>query len=165
MINELSSSVAVFSLDTAKLEQIASQTAGGEPLSPSNAKLQTLTMIQNIDTVPSAFPLELNTCGRICSHPSGRYVIVSNRGHESIAILKVSKKTGLLSQVGFFHTFGFTPRHFQFDASGQFLIVANQDSDCINVFKFNLSSGELTFTGNKYHCPSPNFVQCVGQGS
>jgi len=46
-------------------------------------------MIQNIDTIPSAFPLSLNTCGRICSHPSGRFVIVSNRGHESIAILKV----------------------------------------------------------------------------
>lgn len=72
-------------------------------------------------------------------------------------------REGTLSQVGFFHTFGFTPRHFQFDSSGQYLIVANQDSDCLSIFSFNLSSGELHFTGNKYHVPSPNFVQCVGQ--
>ena len=136
-----------------------------QPLSDDNKDIQTMKMIQNIATIPSAFPLELNTCGRICSHPSGRFVIVSNRGHESISILKVSSskgRAGTLSQVGFFHTFGFTPRHFQFDQSGQFLIVANQDSDCVNIFSFNLSTGELKFTGNKYHCPSPNFVQCVG---
>jgi len=91
-------------------------------------------------------------------HQSGRFVIVSNRGHESITIFRVnqgnSKKGGLatrgtLSQVGFFHTRGETPRHFQFDNSGQYLIVANQDSDTIAVFSFNLTSGEIKYTGNE----------------
>jgi len=56
---------------------------------------------------------------------------------------------GTLAQVGFFHTRGETPRHFQFDHSGQFLIVANQDSDSIAVFSFNLSSGEIKYSGNE----------------
>ncbi|GMI31794.1 hypothetical protein TrCOL_g3340 [Triparma columacea] len=165
VINELSSSIAVFKIDREKISSIASSTSDGSPLPPEDRACQTMSMVQNIATIPSAFPLELNTCGRICSHPSGRFVIVSNRGHESIAILKVSTKKGMegtLYQVGFFHTFGLTPRHFQFDQSGQFLIVANQDSDSVNVFSFNLSTGELKFTGHKYHCPSPNFVGCVG---
>ena len=97
-------------------------------------------------------------CGRICVHQSGRFVIVSNRGHESLTIFRVkqgsgSNKTkslrGTLSQIGFFHTRGETPRHFQFDHSGQFLIVANQDSDTIAIFTFK-----------QYHIPSPNFVCC-----
>jgi hypothetical protein len=67
---------------------------------------------------------------------------------------------GTLTQVGFFHTRGETPRHYQFDHSGQFLIVANQDSDTIAVFSFNLTSGEIKYTGNEYRVPSPNFVCC-----
>ena len=59
------------------------------------------------------------------------------------------------------HTRGATPRHFQFDPSGEWLIVANQDSDAIGVFHFRLSTGELGWTGNEYHVPSPNFVCCV----
>jgi 6-phosphogluconolactonase (cycloisomerase 2 family) len=96
-------------------------------------------------------------------HQSGRFVIVSNRGHESITIFRVHQGTsrkkggkpttassrGTLSQVGFFHTRGETPRHFQFDHSGQYLIVANQDSDTIAVFSFNLTSGEIKYTGNE----------------
>jgi 6-phosphogluconolactonase (cycloisomerase 2 family) len=91
-------------------------------------------------------------------HQSGRFVIVSNRGHESIAIFRVKQSCGggkgravrgTLANVGFFHTRGETPRHFQFDHSGQFLIVANQDSDTIAVFSFNLTSGEIKYTGHE----------------
>ena len=127
----------------------------------------TLRLIQSIKTVPSAFPIEMNTCGRMCVHPSGRFVVVSNRGHESITIFRVKQcnsanggkaSKGTLAQVGFFHTRGETPRHFQFDASGQILIVANQDSDTIAVFTFNLTTGEIKYTGNEYRVPSPNFI-------
>lgn len=125
----------------------------------------TLKLIQSIKTIPEAFPTEMSTCDRVTVHPSDNFVIVSNRGHESIAIFRVMKKgshLGHLRQVGFYHTYGETPRHFQFDASGQYLIVANQDSDSLNVFSFNLSSGEINFTGKKYGVPSPNFVcNCV----
>lgn len=123
----------------------------------------TLKLIQSISTLPKAFPNAMNTCGRICVHQSGRFVVVSNRGHQSIAIFRVITKgihAGELKNVGFFHTRGETPRHFQFDNSGQYLIVANQDTDNIAVFNFNLCSGEIQYTGNEYRVPSPNFVCC-----
>ena len=41
------------------------------------------------------------------------------------------------------HTRGATPRHFQFDPSGEWLIVANQDTDNIGIFHFSLSTGWL----------------------
>lgn len=123
----------------------------------------TLTLMQSIRTVPVAFCSTMNTCGRICVHKNGRFVIVSNRGHESIAIFRVKSKgplRGQLQIVGYFHTRGETPRHFQFDSSGQYLVVANQDTDSIAVFAFNLSSGEIKYTGHEYRVPSPNFVCC-----
>ena len=49
---------------------------------------------------PAAYPAGLNTCGRITVDPSGQFVVVSNRGHNSIATLKVDSSSGLL-KVGF----------------------------------------------------------------
>jgi DNA-binding beta-propeller fold protein YncE len=89
--------------------------------------------------------------------------VVSNRGHQSITVYKVKSKgakRGELQTVGHFHTRGETPRHFQFDHSGQYLLIANQDTDSITVFNFNLSNGELKYSGNEYRVPSPNFVCC-----
>jgi len=168
VVNELSSTIAVYSVDRELLGEISRAEKLGLPLDRFHGR-STLRLIQSIKTVPSAFPITMNTCGRICVHQTGRFVIVSNRGHESITIFRVKQSCGgskgrairgTLSQVGFFHTRGETPRHFQFDHSGQFLIVANQDSDTIAVFSFNLTSGEIKYTGHEYRVPSPNFVCC-----
>ena len=37
----------------------------------------------------------------------------------------------------------------QFDNSGTYLLVANQDSDSLAVFSFNIATGDLLFTGNQ----------------
>jgi 6-phosphogluconolactonase len=162
VVNELSSTIAVFEVDRDLLREIAAASDRQEDMSRFKGR-STLRLIQSVKTIPSAFPTLMNTCGRICVHKSGRFVVVSNRGHQSIAIFRVftkGPKRGELSAVGYFHTRGETPRHFQFDQSGQYLIVANQDSDSIAVFNFNLSSGEIKYTGNEYRVPSPNFVCC-----
>lgn len=168
VVNELSSTVAVFSIDRELLADISRAAKLGASMDQFKGR-STLRLIQSIRTVPSAFPTTMNTCGRLCVHRSGRYVIVSNRGHESITIFRVKQgrggskaeaTRGTLAQVQHFHTRGETPRHFQFDGSGQFLIVANQDSDTIAVFAFNSNSGEIKYTGNEYNIPSPNFVCC-----
>lgn len=152
----------MFAVDRSLLNEIAIAAANNEDMERFKGR-SSLRLIQSISTLPSAFPNNLNTCGRITVHQSGRFVIVSNRGHQSIAIFRVRTKSprrGHLQAVGYFHTRGETPRHFQFDSSGQHLIVANQDSDSIAVFTFNLSSGEIKYTGNEYRVPSPNFVCC-----
>jgi len=65
---------------------------------------------------------------------------------------------GIYVELDFFHTRGETPRHFKFDSSGQFLVVANQDSNTVAVFTFNQITGDIVFTGNEYRVPSPNFI-------
>lgn len=167
VVNELSCTIAVFAVDIVLLSEISRAMKDGLSMDQFKGR-STLKLIQSIKTVPSAFPVTMTTCGRICVHPSGRFVIVSNRGHESLCVYRVKQgpgskeraTRGTLSHVGFFHTRGETPRHFQFDHSGQFLIVANQDSDTIAVFSFNLTNGEIKYNGHEYRVPSPNFICC-----
>ena len=162
MIAPHTQQVAVFSIDSALLREIDHAAKNNEEMEQFKGR-STLKLIQSIRTIPSAFPTKMNTCGRICVHESGRFVIVSNRGHESIAIFRVEHRASAIGELyvaGYYHTRGETPRHFQFDASGQWLIVANQDSDTIAIFSFNLRSGEIKYSGNEYHVPSPNFVCC-----
>lgn len=152
VVNELACTVAVFDFDVTAAHALATG---------RSKEAKTLTLVQSVSTVPRAYPTRLNTCSRVALHPSQRYVLVGNRGHDSIAVLKVHRSAkGKLSHVSFFHTQGKCPRHFQFDRSGQWLIAANQDTDEISVFSFNQSSGMLSFTGHKLNVPSPNFV-CV----
>ncbi|KAL3942864.1 MAG: hypothetical protein SGBAC_003028 [Bacillariaceae sp.] len=162
VVNELSSTIAVFEVDRKLLSEIQEASKQCEDMSRFKGR-STLRLVQSIATIPSAFPNLMNTCGRICVHKSGRFVVVSNRGHQSITVYKVKRsgpKRGELTTVGYFHTRGETPRHFQFDNSGQYLLVANQDSDSIAVFNFNLSNGDLKYSGNEYRVPSPNFICC-----
>lgn len=154
--------IAVFEVDRALLNEICAASKAGDDMTRFKGR-STLRLVQSISTIPSAFPTTMNTCGRICVHRSGRFVVVSNRGHQSITVFKVKtkdSKRGELQKVGCFHTRGETPRHFQFDHSGQYLLVANQDSNTLTVFNFNLSNGELKYSGNEYRVPSPNFVCC-----
>mmetsp|Transcript_65994 Transcript_65994/g.172936 ORF Transcript_65994/g.172936 Transcript_65994/m.172936 type:complete len:440 (+) Transcript_65994:80-1399(+) len=153
VINELSSEVSVFEFDMKGAEAVI-----------AGSNQQTLRLVQTVRTIPDGYPGDLNTCGRICVHASGNYVLVSNRGHDSIAVLRINSqgpRPGLLGAAYLQHTRGATPRHFQFDASGQWLVTANQDSDRIGVFRFNLATGKLDWTGHEYDVPSPNFVCAV----
>lgn len=165
VVNELSSTVAVFEVDRDLLNEIYTASKTKEDIATKFKGRSTLRLVQSIKTIPRAFPTTMNTCGRMTVHKSGRYVVCSNRGHESITVFRVkqkgsTKRHGELQTVGCFHTRGETPRHFQFDNSGQYLLIANQDSDSIAVFTFNLSNGELKYSGNEYRLPSPNFVCC-----
>eukprot|EP01123_Difflugia_compressa_P012095 TRINITY_DN5053_c0_g1_i1.p1 TRINITY_DN5053_c0_g1~~TRINITY_DN5053_c0_g1_i1.p1 ORF type:complete len:406 (-),score=59.49 TRINITY_DN5053_c0_g1_i1:63-1280(-) len=155
LVNELSSTVSVFEFEQSEASLLVNQCTPDL----SNFR-ETLIQIQSISTIPFAYPRHLNTCGRITVDPTGTFVLVSNRGHNSIAIFRISDQTRTLTEVGYFHTHGKTPRHFQFDKTGKFLIVANQDTDSIAVFHFDQKTGSLTFSGNRYEVHSPNFV-CV----
>jgi len=159
VINELSSEVSVFRFDTDAAERLID----AAPEEVANAA-PTLRLVQTMRTIPDGFDGECNTCGRIAVHPSGNFVLVSNRGHDSIAVFQVQNEmssAGCLFPAQTTHTRGATPRHFQFDGSGQWVIAANQDSDNISVFRLNLATGQLEWTGHVYSVPSPNFVCSV----
>ena len=86
--------------------------------------------------------------------PSGRNVYVSNRGHNSIAMLSVTN-AGALSLEQTISTDGDWPRNFTLDPTGRWLLVANQKSNSIVVLARDEKGGRLTSTHSRIEIPSP----------
>jgi 6-phosphogluconolactonase len=81
-------------------------------------------------------------CADIQIHPSGKYLYASNRGEiNNIAIYEVSSQDGALQLLGHQATYGKGPRSFVISPSGDFLLVANQDTDNVFTFKIDKSTG------------------------
>ena len=66
----------------------------------------------------------------------------------------MDENTGTLSFIKTESTKGDFPRNFAIDPTGEFLWVANQNSDSIFIFKINIETGELNEVGN-VEIPTP----------
>jgi len=114
-----------------------------------------LTAIQTISSAPKDFTGGLGSAD-IHVSPDGKFLYCSNRAESnSIAIFKINPATGKLSIVGTESTQGKTPRNFNFDPSGNFLLIANQNSDNIVIFKRDVNTGKLTPTGKQIEVGNP----------
>jgi 6-phosphogluconolactonase len=89
------------------------------------------------------------------------FVYGSNRGHDSIVIYKIDRRSGKLSYVAHESTRGNTPRNFAIDPGGSFLLVANQDSDTIVTFRIDPLTGALQSTGQVTHVPTPVCIKMI----
>lgn len=93
----------------------------------------------------------------------GKFLYASNRADaNSIAIFKINSKTGKLVLVGHQSTLGKTPRNFNFDPSGSFLLVGNQNSDEIVIFKRDKETGLLTDTKKRIEAGKPVCIKWIG---
>ena len=117
-----------------------------------------LTEFQTIGTLPAGFS-GTNSTAHIVVHPNGRFLYVSNRGHDSIAIFAIDGATGRLTAVGHQSTGGKTPRNFEIDPSGTLLVAENQNSDTVVTFRIDAESGLLTPTGSIARVPMPVCVK------
>ena len=82
-----------------------------------------------------------------------RFLLVGNRGHNSLAVFKTDPTTGTLTLVDIQSSLGAFPRHFNFDVTGQFLIVGNHASDTVVAFRI-LESGRLEMVDQLRDIPS-----------
>ena len=112
-----------------------------------------LLNIQTISTLPNDYN-GYNTCGNIEIHPSNKYIVCSNRGHDSVAIYEILDNYKL-KLISINDCYGKTPRHFSFNKNGSILYIANQDSDNISVFNFN--NGNILFN-SMIDVNSPNYI-------
>lgn len=117
------------------------------------------TPIQEESTLPETFTEE-NSCAHIQLSPDGRFLYVSNRGHDSIAAFSVSKE-GKLKRVDIEPTQGKHPRFFTISPDGNYLLVANRDSDSVVVFRRDRESGHLEPTGMQAEVYTPVCLQFV----
>jgi 6-phosphogluconolactonase len=92
----------------------------------------------------------------------GRFLYVSNRGHDSIAVFKLNH--GLLSPAGHFSTGGKWPRSFAISPDGRYLLVANQRSDQIVTFEIEPDNGALTRATEAVDLKAPLFLTLASIG-
>jgi sugar lactone lactonase YvrE len=112
--------------------------------------------LQTIATHPDDFKGQPGSAD-IHLSPDGKYLYVSNRGSENnIAKLEVLEN-GLLNtkSIHYFSTKGSKPRNFTISNDGKWLLVANQDTDNIVVFKIDPATGDLKDTGNQIKVSMP----------
>jgi len=125
VINELDSSITSFTYDA----------ENGE-----------LKKQETVPTLPDDFTGE-NGCAEITISQDGKFVYGSNRGHDSIVIYAFDEATGKLNLVEHVSCEGGHPRHFAITPNGDYLIVANRDTNNLVTFRMDQESGRLQYTG------------------
>lgn len=135
VLNELALSVSVFDYD---------------------AEQGVMTLRQTIPTVndPEKEQEQFTSCSEICVHPNGRYVYAANRGHDSITVFAV-EADGALREVQNEHIRGATPRNFNLDPSGRWLLAGGQDSHTLACFAVDPESGLITYNRSVISTPAP----------
>lgn len=87
--------------------------------------------------------------------PDGRFLYASNRlKGDGLAIFRINTKDGTLSKAGYQPT-GIHPRNFVLTPNGQYLLVACRDTDEIQIFARDASTGLLTDTGRRIKTTKP----------
>lgn len=138
LINEMTGDISAFSYNMGRLKEV-----------------------QQILAHPKDFKGTIGSA-EIFVSPDGKFLYASNRGDENnLAIFSVNIPTGKLSSKGYQLTLGKTPRNFIIDPTGNYLLVANQDTDNIVIFKRNKETGSLIETGEEIHIPKPVCLEMI----
>ena len=93
-------------------------------------------------TVPPGSPA--NYPGEVIVSPDGRFVYLTNRGHNSIAIFAVDEGGASLRLIGTPSCGGNWPRHVTLDPTGRLMFVSNQRSNNVSTFQVDPTTGGLT---------------------
>lgn len=117
----------------------------------------TLHFLETTTTLPAGYSGD-NTCAQIRIVPNGRFLFVSNRGHDSIATFSVDPDTGALEPTGHAPTEPI-PRAFNIDPSGRFLYAAGLYSGRLSAYNIDQSTGKLEQAGIYHVGEKPMWIE------
>jgi 6-phosphogluconolactonase len=103
-----------------------------------------LKPLQTLSTLPPDFTAA-NSTAEVKVHPNGKFVWVSNRGHDSLAGFAIDD-TGKLAAIGQTPTEK-TPRSFDISPDGRFVFGAGEGSGKLALFECVPDTGKLTRIG------------------
>lgn len=118
-------------------------------------------VVQSLSTLPGGKPVPGNSTAEVRIHPNGKFVYVSNRGHNSIAAFKWDGAK--LAPVGHATEGIKVPRNFNLDPTGRWMLVANQDGDSVVVFAVDPGTGLPKPTGNSVKVGRPVCVKFLAK--
>ncbi|MFY0626715.1 MAG: lactonase family protein [Reichenbachiella sp.] len=119
VMNELTGSVSLLKNNNGKFEWISEHE----------------TLPKDHTTVPSASAIKISN--------DGQFIYCGNRSNHVISILQFDHQSESMHIIDHQSSYGETPRDFTLSPSGKWMIVANQDSDNVIVFKVDIETGLL----------------------
>jgi 6-phosphogluconolactonase len=88
--------------------------------------------------------------------PDGKFLYVTNRLETNdITVFAIAPEDGKLTLVEHVPSGGVNPRDFAIDPTGNFLVLANQNTDNMLVYRINKGTGKLTRTNNMVTLGNP----------
>jgi len=125
-----------------------------------DATLGTLAPVSTVSTLPPG-DSGTNTAAEVHVHPSGKWLLASNRGANDLVVFAIDSTTGALSSPQFTSSGGMTPRDFSLAPGGQLVYAANETTGNVVPFTFNATSGALAATASPTPVPSASFVGVI----
>lgn len=120
-----------------------------------------MTPVQTLSTLPDRFDGR-NTTAEIKIHPTGKYVWVSNRGHDSLAGFSIAAD-GKLAALSHTPTEQ-TPRSFEISPDGKFVFGAGEGNGKLAIYKCDEATGKLERIQTLEVGKSPTWVRAVELG-
>jgi 6-phosphogluconolactonase len=93
-------------------------------------------------------------------HLNEKFLYVTNRGHDSVAIYSIDPN-GQLKFINTRPALGSHPRGMLIDDTGKYLILANERSDNVVMFRIDQKTGDITPAGVEIKVPAPTFLQLL----
>ena len=120
-----------------------------------------MNALQTIATHPANFKGQPGSAD-IHVSPDGKFLYASNRGDENnLAIFSINPSSGKLTSVGYQPVAGAQPRNFMIDPTGKYLLVANQKTSNIVVYRRDMVTGLLQPTLQQIEVPNPVCLQML----
>ncbi len=113
-----------------------------------------LAAIETVSTLPEGTPKEGFSTAEIFCHPTGKWLYVSNRGHDTIAVFAIGRD-GKLKFLEAAPAEVKVPRGFAIDPTGRWLITGGQNDHRIAVLAIDQLTGRLTSTGQTAEVGAP----------
>jgi 6-phosphogluconolactonase len=128
-------------------------------MDPEKGKFE---VVQSLSTLPQ--PTGGNSTAEVRIHPTGKFVYVSNRGHDSVAVFRVDADTGKLTAAGHAKSADVkVPRNFNIDPTGKWMLIASQNGDNVAVFAIDPETGMPKATGEKVTLGRPVCVKFLAK--
>ncbi|CAG9247899.1 6-phosphogluconolactonase [Paraburkholderia unamae] len=119
-----------------------------------------LTPVQTVETTSPEFQ-GVKSGAEVAASADGRFIYVENRAENALIVYRVDRASGELTQIQRTSSGGEKPWGFGIDASGKWLLVANQRSGKVNVFSVDTATGMVSDTGQSVEVPTPVAIAFV----
>ncbi len=119
-----------------------------------------LRPVQTLSTLPE-HEQDIKSGAAIRIDPKGRFIYMSNRGHDSISVFELDATCKHAKLIQNIKTEGVHPRDFNLSPDGQYLVCVHKDSDNASVFSIDHQSGKLTLLNKDFIVPEGVCVDFV----